>query len=252
MKALKNIDLKGLIQNTKLCHEVDVDVNCLKHGLVKYKGFALKSATVHQCPECLSEEKYKEKRMEHYTSMVKASGIPFDLEQCTIKGFITDSDNDRNNINICKEWLHKFITNNMRYGFIATGNVGSGKSHILVAIGKQAILNNKSFEYITQEKLLAKIASTWKDSLVSQEDLFRRWENLDLLCIDECAVKSMTEKMFGLFNSLIDDRYNNRKPTIIASNLNLKDLEKSLGTRVVSRLGATMYFKGIDRRGKAF
>ena len=85
--------------------------------------------------------------------------------------------------------------------------------------------------------MFREIKETWrKDSPITELELIKKYSTVDLLVIDEAGVNydSDTEKMF-IFD-IIDGRYQEMKPTIVITNLDMEELKKVMGDRVVDRL----------------
>ena len=73
----------------------------------------------------------------------------------------------------------------------------------------------------------------------------------DLLIMDDVGAGKITDWSIDITYRLINSRYNADKPTIVTSNLELDDLAKLIGGRIVSRLQvmcALVFFGEEDRR----
>jgi DNA replication protein DnaC len=80
-------------------------------------------------------------------------------------------------------------------------------------------------------------------------DQLRAWTKADLLTLDEIAAQHTNDWTLDALGALIDERWQNRRPTLVTSNY--ADLKTILGDRAASRLadGATIItFTGADRR----
>ena len=119
---------------------------------------------------------------------------------------------------------------------ILTGKVGTGKT-MLGCAAINAIIAGKSCRMVKMIDMFREIKETWrKDSPITELELIKKYSTVDLLVIDEAGVNydSDTEKMF-IFD-IIDGCYQEMKPTIVITNLDMEELKKVMGDRVIDRL----------------
>jgi len=85
--------------------------------------------------------------------------------------------------------------------------------------------------------LVRSLKATWaRDSETTEEKLINYYTKIDLLVVDEVGSQfgSDTEKLF-IFD-IIDGRYQNMKPTVLISNLDIDGIKDAIGERCVDRL----------------
>lgn len=81
------------------------------------------------------------------------------------------------------------------------------------------------------------IRDTWtRSSEISTLDRVRQFVDLDLLIIDEVGVQRGTDNEREILFSIINSRYNSLKPTVLLSNLSIKDVKDYIGERTFDRL----------------
>ena len=88
-------------------------------------------------------------------------------------------------------------------------------------------------------KLTRRIEESWGSAKAETEQLaIKAFTTPDLLVIDEVGSQfgSKTEEL--LLFEVLNDRYEDMKPTILISNFSLVDIEKFLGERVIDRIHA--------------
>ncbi|SUP42420.1 DNA replication protein [Veillonella criceti] len=127
-------------------------------------------------------------------------------------------------------------------GLIIKGPVGTGKTTAAVAIMKEAIQNKRSPYFISMISLLDKLMS-----LRDQEERYefeQRIKNCSLLVLDdlggEYIGKDKDESfMLKRIMSIIAERNQRSKSTIITTNLKIKELKERYDERVIDRLGST-------------
>ena len=118
------------------------------------------------------------------------------------------------------------------------GSPGVGKTHLGNACLLHARRNGFQVRYTTASDAVRAIRATWRrDSRESETDALRRFTEPHLLMIDEVGSgQSASDSELGLLSEIIDQRYRDHRPTIVAGNVNAKALEMYLGERAVDRL----------------
>jgi len=133
---------------------------------------------------------------------------------------------------------------------------GTGKSHLLEAIGRAELRAGNTVKYAYVPDLLDHLRSTYSPS--SEEDL---WELLhgcrkvDTLLLDDLGQGNNSEWVQEKILALVDERYRNGRRLAIASNLTAMELEREMGQRMASRLYDTtsgtvlvVHLKAVDYR----
>ena len=150
----------------------------------------------------------------------------FDDYICTNEGQ-TKAKND------CVRYAENFPTDK---SLIMVGGVGTGKT-LLASAMLDSLVDNHKCEIIKVIDVVRELKATWsKDSDTSEEKLISYFCRLDLLILDEVGSQfgSDTEKLF-IFD-IIDGRYQDMKPTILISNLDIDGVKDAIGERCVDRL----------------
>ena len=116
------------------------------------------------------------------------------------------------------------------------GNPGTGKNMLAACICQSLVTNQFSVIHTTAMKLVRKIKESWgKGKDQTEQEAINQFSNPDLLVIDEIGVQfgSETEKI--LLFEVINERYENMRPTVLISNLGAVDVEDYLGSRIIDR-----------------
>ena len=116
------------------------------------------------------------------------------------------------------------------------GSVGTGKTLLASAI-LECLADDYRCDISKVIDIVRHIKSTWKNgSEQSEEGAIQYYISRDLLIIDEVGSQfgSDTEKLF-IFD-IIDGRYQEMKPTILISNLDLEGVKNVIGERCLDRL----------------
>jgi DNA replication protein DnaC len=121
---------------------------------------------------------------------------------------------------------------------VLLGKVGSGKSHLAYAIAGRMLDRGVGVYWDTVPELLDHLRNGYKDN--SYMDLLQSMMRVPALVLDDLGAEQetswVTEKLFQLLNR----RYMDRRPTVITSNLNIRDEDVKLDARLRSRM--------LDRR----
>jgi DNA replication protein DnaC len=107
------------------------------------------------------------------------------------------------------------------------------------------------FEPVSQA--LRKIKETYRDGSDKREsDVIGGYTACDLLILDEIGAQVGSEHEKQLMFEILNDRYQDMRPTILISNLNAQELEQFLGHRVMDRYrecGVVLAFDWESHRG---
>ena len=102
-----------------------------------------------------------------------------------------------------------------------SGTTGTQKTATVYWLARE-ILRCYDVQYVTYDNLLnTYISSLWNDELTS---ITQRWENCDLLIIDECFQSIKTDKQIMAYEKLIEIRLANKKGIIFVSRIDLDSL----------------------------
>ena len=117
---------------------------------------------------------------------------------------------------------------------VLLGLPGTGKTHLAAAIANERRASGNTAYFITAPDLLDYLRSAYApDSKVSYDKVFEAVRTAPLLVLDDLGAQSGTpwaqEKLFQLLNY----RYNAELPTVITSNLSLKDQDPRIESRML-------------------
>lgn len=118
------------------------------------------------------------------------------------------------------------------------GTVGTGKTMLSVCVAKALLEAGRSVLYFSASSLFDRLAdSTFGSS--SRDDLREFTSDLygcDLLIIDDLGTEFTNAFVASQLFTCISERDLNRKPTIISTNLSLRELQARYSDRVFSRI----------------
>jgi len=126
-------------------------------------------------------------------------------------------------------------------GLFITGGYGVGKTHLAAAIANYLISNGIAtviFGNVTT--LLGRIRHTYSDgSQYEEQQVMKELYDVDLLIIDDLGKEKPTEWVEEKLYTVINERYENYRPIVVTSNLELEEIEQRLencGGAIVSRI----------------
>ena len=139
------------------------------------------------------------------------------------------------------------------YNFVLMGATGLGKTHMSTSVAKAII--NKGFDvaYVTSVGMISDFEAKrfGNGNGFEKGTKTNRYYDADLLIIDDFGTELSNQFTVSCFYDVINSRINNRKCTIINTNLNQSEIEAKYGERIASRLLGEyrqMVFSGIDIR----
>ena len=230
--------------------EVPEIKTCGKHGdyEVKYmQSLKDKVWVFDHCTTCVSEKDAKNKIREEKESIARNienekqrrenarvnAGISKRNLYKTFDDYICTNEGQTKAKNDCMRYLENFPSDK---SMIMVGGVGTGKT-LLASTMLDSLVDKYRCEIVKVIDVVRELKGTWsKESNTTEEKLISYYCKLDLLILDEVGSQfgSDTEKLF-IFD-IIDGRYQDMKPTILISNLDINGIKEVIGERCVDRL----------------
>lgn len=239
---------------------------CEKHGEyeLRFIPFGDKFMQIDACSSCVKEKADIEQEKERQEQILKEKRRISEIKQkcgisprnfdVTFDSFICET-NEQKGAKLKAEQFADDVINGGSGCLIMVGNVGAGKTMLSTAIADKVIKSGKRCAIIKVVELIREIKDSWrKDSDASESQIIDYYSNVKLLILDEVGVQygSDTEKM--MIFEIIDGRYQNVKPTVLVSNLDLEGVKQCIGERVYDRLrddgGKVIAFNWQSMRGQ--
>ncbi len=153
-------------------------------------------------------------------------------------------------LDVCKKYADRFPENSRN--MLLQGAPGLGKTHLSLAIAKSVIDKGCGVVYVSAPDILSRLENEhfrgFESSMTDSEKILIE---CDLLILDDLGTEFQTKFTVSEIYRILNTRMLCSKPTIISTNLSLKDLERAYDVRTVSRiLGmySILSFTGKDIR----
>ena len=167
--------------------------------------------------------------------------IPLRYRNYTFSDYVCQTDRDRE------------IVKHMASGRsgILHGTNGTGKTMLAFCAIRKQWEAGRYAQYILAADYFDLIRASFNGG--DPLKILKSFTDYDYLVVDEIDKKHGTQTEFVYLYRLINDRYNEMKPTVLISNSNRKDLETVIGISAFSRVageGKIIEFTGEDYRKK--
>lgn len=122
-------------------------------------------------------------------------------------------------------------------GLYLCGDVGTGKTHIAVAVMTELIKRKRVPSlFVTVPEFLDNLRGAYNDPGRDIDEWMDAVKNADFLVLDDLGSEKPTEWVRERLFVVINHRYREQLPTLFTSNIGPKDLAAQLGERTASRI----------------
>ena len=177
-----------------------------------------------------------------YESLLKSAKIPRRYLHCEFANFETHTDSQREAHRKAVRLVEQFPVGDR--GLLFYGDIGVGKTHLAVALLKEAVRRKgaRGVFYETRE-LLKFVRDTYNNQVEATElDVLRPVLEADLLVLDDLGAEKKSQWVEETLGLVVNTRYSERRLTVFTTNL--FDIDNSdpnsvafqLGLRIRSRL----------------
>ncbi len=212
----------------------------------------------YECPKCMDRGFADGEMCSCFKRMLseetlKASGLGKLVEAQSFDTFSlnyytgTDREHAENNLNFCRAYAEDFDVNtSMNLTFL--GGTGLGKTHLSTSIARVVVERGFDVVYETAQNVITAFEN---DKFGRSENQAARYTSCELLIIDDLGTEAPSQYNVPFLYSLINDRMNSGKKTIISTNLSPNEIRSKYGDRILSRLMGEyipLVFSGKDIR----
>lgn len=228
---------------------------CSTHGPYESKVYTIpghgnqNGGFVHTvCPRCTkdrdaaAQEHERKRNQDAAASRLAAAMIPARFAGKTLRSFEANTDAQREAVRVCDRYLVKWETVRKKGAcLVMCGNYGTGKTMLACAIMAEAICGYGVLGitglYTSALNAVRRIKDTWRpNASETEKQAIAAFVRPDLLVLDEVGVQFGTEAEKLLLFDILNGRYEDVKPTIVISNLDVTGMSAYLGERVMDRL----------------
>lgn len=236
---------------------------CPTHGEFQAKNHFRDVWT--KCPGCraeyeaarAAEEAAKAKREEaaRWQRRLGFAGIPERFQDRHLSRYVANNAGQASALAFATEYAREFDTVSASgRSAVLVGKPGTGKTHLAVGIALAVMERGHTALFTTAMRALRRVKETWgRAAAETERQAIEALVFPDLLILDEVGVQfgSDTEKLI-LFD-VLNERYEQRKPTLLLSNLTAPEVRDYLGERIFDRLredgGRVVVFDWQSHRG---
>jgi DNA replication protein DnaC len=235
--------------------ERELKVNCYKHGKYTFKQTLFSGTWLgpDRCPACYQEQKathqkqtenannfhLESKNRELRSRFITASGVPPRFKQKTLDNYVVQGDVSSKILAFCRDYVANFKDYRKQgRSAILCGTMGTGKTHLSCAMAMEIINQHVTpAVYARVSRVCRHVKETYsRDSAEQERDVINSYVRPELLILDEVGVQYGSDTENLIMFDIINERYEQMKPTILISNLSLTGLKGYVGDRVVDRM----------------
>ncbi len=224
--------------------KVSLNKICPNCGKPLYGTYIMGNLIPFTCACELEKAAQEEKDRKEYERKKKIkmnryySGFPKKQEKQRFENFEQRAECDRL-YRTCKKYVEMF--SEMKKGLLLIGSCGAGKTHLACAIGNELLDRGYTVRFCRATDIFERLRGSYSGSEESEYDIISEYKNCRLLIIDDVGVTAPSEWSKAILQSLIDDRINNERPTIMTTNLSQEELGKKLDARTMDRITEGFY-----------
>ncbi|WP_219973659.1 ATP-binding protein [Rubrobacter xylanophilus] len=209
----------------------------------------------HPCtPECERKNERKEwelmRRNARIAALRERSGLSRRMKGYTLSGFNPYvSPAAAKALEKVESYLKNWEENREQgRGLYFCGGVGTGKTHLAVAVMNELIQRRRVPSlFVTVPELLDNLRGAYNDPGRDLDEWMDAVKNAELLLLDDLGAEKANEWVRERLFVIINHRYRETLPTIFTSNIGPEELPRQLGERTASRIIAMC--EGVELEG---
>ncbi len=198
----------------------------------------------HPCtPECEQKDERREwelmRRDARVETLMERSGLSRRFRRYTFDSFDpSTSDNARRALQRASMYFEDWNRNREEgRGLYLCGGVGTGKTHLAVAILNELVHRKRVPSlFVTVPELLDNLRETYNKPGRNLDEWMDAVQNAEFLVLDDLGSERPTEWVRERIFVIVNHRYREALPTVFTSNIGPKDLAEQLGERTASRI----------------
>ena len=135
------------------------------------------------------------------------------------------------NLTYARDCAKAFAENPSGWLFF-TGRYGTGKTHLAAAIANRVLETGTDVIFQPVPDLLDQLRMSYGNTGESFEERFDRIRSVPLLILDDLGAQSATAWAEEKLYQIINYRYVNKLPTVVTSNVNPRDIDGRIASRL--------------------
>lgn len=139
----------------------------------------------------------------------------------------------QNYYNFCINYAKDFSADSS--SIIMMGKTGLGKTHLSLSIAKSVAEKGFGVVYVPAQKLVSSLERE-HFSFSGSDSMMKKYTNCELLIIDDLGAEFPSQFTTAAIGNLINERLYENRPTIISTNLTVKELTERYSERTASRI----------------
>jgi DNA replication protein DnaC len=178
--------------------------------------------------------------------------IPKRFRGATFETFRVNEHNKRM-FETVKAWVES-CTKEQDRGLLLGGTIGTGKTHLMYAMGRELARRGRWPVYKNFASVCIEMKNAWREK-ESGTYLKEMMQEADILLLDDLGAEMREKTEQGwvteMVYELVEVRYNDMLPTVIATNLAMSEIATRYTGRVASRLAemsVALWVEGYDYR----
>ncbi len=188
---------------------------------------------------CFREEQEREEQarrlaeVEYKRRKAKANSLMDEKARAAVFGSLIIDDDNRRYIqaakNYCEHWSENYNENR---GLLFYGGTGRGKTTLACCIANRLTDDGINVKAMTVNSMIQRVKDSFRNNGEDGETALKaEIKDASLLILDDLGAELKTEWSTCFLYEIIDERYRSGKPTIVTTNLTLKQLKEHLADK---------------------
>jgi len=248
LKAIENLPEEArFVPDDGICPDCDLLVRghpgvekLLALRGLKYYDDKLNKVVNKGVPYCrcnVIADEEKRTNASQYLVTVRSAGLPSSVKGPTPREFVAGTFanfTDRQGTEDALEMALDFTVGNTEPIVTFVGPPGSGKTHLLEAIGRQFLDQGRTVRYELVAHLLQRLRSSF--NMNEESRVMEVCYGADVLLLDDLGLEKPSDWVREQITALVDERWRNNRLLVVGTNESHITIEEKLGPRLASRL----------------
>ena len=223
----KELEAEGIVLGGKIFMWKPIAPRCKCEQAQAYWAEYDRKEAEHKVVE--EEAERRRAMQEKISRLLGQSGIKKRFQQRTFPNFRCYTAGRKANYTIAKNYADNFAYHKAKGdGLYIEGTNGTGKTHLAAAIALQLIGEGIPVICKTSSDLLQDIKRSFSFEGAKEHEVLDIYKKVDLLIIDDLGKEQCSDWSMSTLYAIMNDRYEDMKPTIVTTNYNAEDLADAL------------------------